>query len=337
MLPEQLWSALRDFEGNMERYTMTQETYVTAACIFAAVLVLMCLVILTVFGVKRASRGLNTDAAQRGPPGLLEGILRRRVCKTPGKGKHEYEVAWRTDSSKLAEPKWHTKQEMIDWGFQRAVERKDEEEAAMKRLSWVLTCVNSFALTVIGAMYAYHKLKVPITYGSLHGLDNVSQLVALWFALFNLTDLVFGTVVYPEHMDPVTAYIHHPLYIYIMYASSTGHYGYHPLTLLPIVSDGFAPIFLLMCIEELPTFILGIGTVFPALRLDVGFGLTFFLVRIVYHGYVLVQAVRAGVQPLVTGLFCLTMAMHLYWFYGWTVSYLKKRPSAERNVKSKGQ
>lgn len=326
-----------DFEGNMGRYTLTRESYVTATYVYAVVLVLMCWVTLVVFGVKRAGRGLNTDAAQRGPPGLLEGILRRRACKTLSKGRHEYEVAWRTDSSKSAKPSWHTKQEMIDWGFQRAVERRDEEEVAMKRLSWILSCVNSFALTVIGAVYAYHKLKAPFSYDSLQSRDNVSQLVALWFAMFNITDLVFGSIVYPEQMDPLTAYVHHPLFIYIMYACTTGHYGFNPFTLQPVVSDGFAPTFLLMCVEELPTFILGLGSVFSALRLDVGFGLTFFLLRIVYHGYVLVQAVSVGVQPLVTGLFCLTMTMHLYWFYGWIKSYMKKRPAAERNIKSKGQ
>ena len=330
------------FEANMTKYTLTAESYVLAAYVYAVILLLLCGFTWVFFGVIKAGKLQSSDAAlpgSPGPPGVLEEVLRRRPCKA-GKSKHEYEVAWtRTSGSNFIlhshSKSWHNRQDMVDWGFQKVVDRKDEEEVAMRRLSWILSCVNSFMLTAIGGVYCYYKLRrsqLPMVYSDLHCNDNVAHLVALWFAMFNAADLIFGTLMYPEQMDPITAYVHHPLFIYIMYASTTGHYGWNPMTMKALYCDGFAPVFLIGCVEELPTFILGFGSVFPAWRLDIGFGVSFFLLRVIFHGCILVQSFLANVHPLVTGLCCLTMVMHIFWFRGWVVSYLKKKPSVRKNA-----
>jgi hypothetical protein len=217
---------------------------------------------------------------------------------------------------------------------QRDAKKTPEQDAAekkgLRRLSWALSCFNSGLLTLLGCVYTYFKFKetgITLQYKSLHNSDDMSFLVCLWFGLFNATDLVFGSLMYPAQMDFLTAYIHHPLFIYIMIACTTGYYGVWMENgkLVPTLVPAFAPSFMLMTVEELPTFILALGSVFPSLRSDLGFGISFFLLRIVYHGYVMMRGIQVGVHTFTSCLFGLTMVMHIFWFRGWVVSYLNPK------------
>jgi hypothetical protein len=89
---------------------------------------------------------------------------------------------------------------------------------------------------------------------------------------------------------------------------------------------------MLSCLEELPTLILGVGSIVPALRSDMGFGASFFVLRIVYHGFLMSQSLYVRVDPIQSGLFGLTMIMHFFWFKGWVVSMLGKsaQPKTKR-------
>lgn len=203
----------------------------------------------------------------------------------------------------------------------------DNEKKALRKLSWVLSCFNSGLLTALGCIYTYYKLRdtgMVLDYKTLHNQDNFSFLVCIWFAMFNATDLIFGGIFYLQQMGFMTACIHHPLFIYIMIACTTGCYGiwWSKGGLVATLVPPFAPSFMLMTVEELPTFILALGSVFPSCRSDMGFGITFFLLRIVYHGYVLVRGIHVGVHPFVSSLFAITGVMHIFWFRGWVVSQL---------------
>jgi elongation factor 3 len=54
--------------------------------------------------------------------GVVEELLNRRT----GKREHEYEVIWEGQGR---ENSWHSKQELIDWGYQKMVNQKDEQIA----------------------------------------------------------------------------------------------------------------------------------------------------------------------------------------------------------------
>lgn len=54
--------------------------------------------------------------------GVIEELLNRRV----GKKEHEYECEWEGQGR---ENSWHSKQELIDWGYKKMIEKKDEEIA----------------------------------------------------------------------------------------------------------------------------------------------------------------------------------------------------------------
>ena len=89
-------------------------------------------------------------------------------------------------------------------------------------------------------------------------------------------------------------------------------------------STPFAPAFCIMLIEEIPTFLLALGSVISRLRTDLGFGVTFFVFRVAYHAYVTSYAIASRVSGAVIGLYLLTLALHLNWFYAWVTKYGKK-------------
>lgn len=191
-----------------------------------------------------------------------------------------------------------------------------------KRMSWVISLVNSFVLMVVGA--AYLIVKVPtfdnfFAFGDnkrvvFHSLDNVSVLVCIWFALANFFDLVFGVLFYKQYLDPLTAYAHHTVYIWILITAMTGNGGFAHF-------EPFAAGPVYMFIEEMPTFMLALGSVFPSLRTDVGFGVTFLVLRLIYHAYMLVYSVLLGVDLVIPVMYVLTMMLHVFWFYTWMRKY----------------
>jgi len=194
-------------------------------------------------------------------------------------------------------------------------------EKAMKRFSWVPSSINSALLTVIGCLYCFVVVQesgFAFDKKTFCSTNNFSALICLWFAMFNATDLIFGSIFYPKQMDVMTAFVHHPLYIYIMYACTTGNYG---VTLSGELASAapFSGSFMLVCVEEFPTLILGLGTVVPALRSEWGFGSSFFILRIVYHGWVMLRGYQVGVHAIQMSLFGLTMVMHIIWFRGWVI------------------
>jgi hypothetical protein len=105
------------------------------------------------------------------------------------------------------------------------------------------------------------------------------------------------------------------MYTWLMVFAITGKGGF---TSTPA---GFTTAFMFCSIEEVPTFILALGTIAPAFRSDMGFGLSFFLLRIVYHCAILFHEAHTGGYPPVIGLMVLTLGMHLNWFGVWVSKY----------------
>jgi hypothetical protein len=67
--------------------------------------------------------------------------------------------------------------------------------------------------------------------------------------------------------------------------------------------------------------IMGLGTIFPEFRSDVGFGVTFLSLRIFFHIYLMFYAFTFGSQPYVLFLFGSTTCLHLMWAYVWIMKY----------------
>ncbi|RYG70234.1 hypothetical protein EON64_00720 [archaeon] len=195
----------------------------------------------------------------------------------------------------------------------------------VKRLAWTISVINSGLMTLAGMYYLYFIISSDLDFFVMspknlqyfEGRTDFSVLVSLWFAIANIFDLAVGMVYYPKYLGLLTAYVHHSVFIWMMYASTTGDGIF--TTLRP-----FSLSFCNCLIEELPTFLLALGSMYAPLRTDLGFGVSFFVLRIVYHAYFFVYAIKMGVQFTVLVLYTLTLTMHLNWFYAWVTKYGSK-------------
>jgi hypothetical protein len=191
-----------------------------------------------------------------------------------------------------------------------------------KRLAWTISVVNSGLMSIVALIYLYHKLP---TYNNIflmhdnglkpfHGKTNITTLVLLWFGLANIFDLVLGTIFYPKYLGVLTAYIHHTVFIWICWTGATGN-GFF-MTATP-----YGPAFCLMLIEEVPTFLLALGSISASYRSDLGFGISFFLLRLCYHFYFFVYAIKSGAATLILIIWVGAFTLHCFWFYGWFSKY----------------
>lgn len=206
-----------------------------------------------------------------------------------------------------------------------------------KRMAWVITSFNAFIMSALGIHYLIYVLpKVknffampPENIAIFEGRNDFAVLMCLWFALVNVFDIGVGLVFYRKYLGLLTAYIHHSVFIWIMFACTTGNGLF--MTVTP-----FSPSFSVLMIEELPTFVLAIGSLFPSLRSDLGFGLTFFIFRLCYHIFFYYYAIKVDVNTTELVLFAFTTLMHANWFYAWVSKYGSKdaRIKTETNKKA---
>ena len=153
--------------------------------------------------------------------------------------------------------------------------------------------------------------------------NNVAYLICIWHSMVNIADLLFGQFYYREHIDPMSGYFHHTLYFFMNLAATRGFgmgigkfiYCNDLYCLAP-----YAPGITLGAIEEIPTFLLSLGSVLPSMRTDTGFGLGMILFRVIYHAWMFFTAIRAGSSTIVLVLFAFTLSMHTFWVKGWITS-----------------
>jgi hypothetical protein len=130
-----------------------------------------------------------------------------------------------------------------------------------------------------------------------------------------IADLLVGVLDYRKHLDPLTAYFHHTIYVYI-----------HLQILRRRCAAGFQCFF----IEELPTVVLAYGRL-TGQRYDLLYGSSFFLLRILFQTWAMVSIVI--LPNFRDALECedfmlvlmLSLGLHVYWFRGWVISYMKYR------------
>ena len=142
-----------------------------------------------------------------------------------------------------------------------------------KQRAWLLTLPVSLLFSVIGAGYIARFAVALSAASPLAAVDRMlgaesalDAFAASYMIVFLSLDLLLGQLDYSEHLQLDTGYIHHAVYLPI--------YTY-------MLCNGFTPYLLLGAACEVPTFIMALGTIFPSLRQDLAFGVSFFFTRIV--------------------------------------------------------
>lgn len=192
-----------------------------------------------------------------------------------------------------------------------------------RQRAYVLSTLSSGTMTL---------LSLPFVWGYVaHGLHEtywasqegwraaVTQFGVLFFGTYLFADLAIGQLCYPSQIGLLTGWVHHTVYIGICLYLQTNRTG---------------PLLLIAAILELPTFDLAISNLFPAVRSDVRFLTSFFLVRIVFNIVLALDCVRPSSRAMADdswipfGVLSLALALHISWFRGGLMGYLKRRAAS---------
>lgn len=146
-----------------------------------------------------------------------------------------------------------------------------------------------------------------------------NSFICTFFGTFCLLDIAYGVVFYPKQIDLLTGWVHHPIYIWLMYF---------------VHKHGLQGGFCLFLVEELPTTLLALGNVYRPLRTNLAFGASFFATRIAWHTFMLGKfwTHRRDISQPLWALVTLTLALHLHWFYGYLrqqARVLRIKPAAK--------
>jgi hypothetical protein len=196
-----------------------------------------------------------------------------------------------------------------------------------KKLSWGITFINSFITSLFSVYYIYMKKTEIINYfytgvgaiSLLTSVNDYSVLCCIWFAVMNMYDLLFGILFYYKYLGVFTAFIHHPFYVWVMISSITGNIGF-------IKIDPFSTGLLFFLVEEIPTFIMSLGTFFPEFKTHLGYGISFFVFRVCYHTYLVYLLYLFKDQLELAHIIfpLMPLVMHIVWFKEWLDKYGQK-------------
>ena len=185
-----------------------------------------------------------------------------------------------------------------------------------KRRGWLLTTIA--AVVVVPRAMAFHvQYAVPFVNfdaPKLTSSDAPGDLSVAFFVWYLLVDTVLGAVAYSSSFHLLSGWFHHIFYIFFyLYTYFRG------CTVAASVTF----------VLEVPVIVLGCGHINPRLRSDLGFGLVFFLCRILYHLWIGVQWYTSISGPLshLWTVIAAVFGLHLHWFYKWASGLQRRRRS----------
>jgi len=201
-----------------------------------------------------------------------------------------------------------------------------------KRRAWIMTCLAALVSTVVGAIVAKDILEnyssEPWTYLTWNPdvwvtESQLTKFCCINFISFLVADVVCGVIQYPNQFHFLTGWVHHAAYCAF---------------LVRLYLQNLTSVFTPFIVEELPTLILGLGTIYPEMRTDSGFGLTFLVTRVLWHALGTYNACTGPPgHPIRKQAWfgVLSLALHLHWFYTWCSKYLFKTKKPKQGDKPK--
>ncbi|OCF71661.1 hypothetical protein I204_07721 [Kwoniella mangroviensis CBS 8886] len=198
-----------------------------------------------------------------------------------------------------------------------------------RKKAYILSSISSCTMTILSIpfflSYLTNGLKETFEAGQEGWMGQMGWFGAVFFGVYLFADLTVGYLKYPSQVGLLTGWIHHIVYIGLMFY---------------VVQTQITPIFLMGAVMELPTFDLAISNLFPALRNDLRFLSSFFIFRILFHSIYLIDCARPSSRAFMgnswvpTIMLGLALMMHLSWFKGGVTGYIKrqKKSSHKRTI-----
>ncbi|KAJ3757620.1 hypothetical protein EV360DRAFT_20958, partial [Lentinula raphanica] len=200
-----------------------------------------------------------------------------------------------------------------------------------KQISWIITTAASFTMTISSTPFLWDYFSSWGDVKRVRALPELAVAANRIFQAYLLADLSMGAMHYRSQLNLFTGWFHHILYLGIVeYA----------------IRQRWAHMFCLAAIMEFPTFVLGIATLFPQLRSNIFFALSFFLTRILFHVVICASipvsvftsspasstvVPKGSIAPAVI-LMCV-FPLHASWFLGCLRGF-KKRAKLRKEAES---
>ena len=186
-----------------------------------------------------------------------------------------------------------------------------------KRIAWILSLITSCVCVFLCLKHVFelcflHNFNI-VAY-DIYRDDQLTLFIVIFFVSSMVFELILGQIYYKETIDPLSGYFHHIFYIFLLGYSILQHFTLSFVIFLPL---------------EIPTIVLSIGTVYPHLRNDIWFGITFLITRVIYHLVLLCNILRADFitheSRIILWPYCgLAFMLHIYWMSLWFKSYIER-------------
>ncbi|CAO3653613.1 unnamed protein product [Mucor hiemalis] len=184
-----------------------------------------------------------------------------------------------------------------------------------KERAYVCTLLSSSITSTCSLPLVYQLLTNGGDISEIAAYRTWTVLLTTFFMTFLYMDLAIGVVYYRNKIDLLTGWIHHITYL-----------G----TLTWAIHKQYSSIFIMMCVLEIPTFLLALGSVRSQLRRDYLFATTFLLTRILFHAFAISSAWKLqAFGPIVNALSSF-FPVHCFWFYGFIKQQI--RLAKKKNV-----
>lgn len=170
-----------------------------------------------------------------------------------------------------------------------------------KRRAWLMTLPVSLVMTAVGAWVLATRVGLSASAAVEYALssDPLSEAVCVVFATFCVVEVAVGVWDFPDQFSLLAGYVHHAAYAAFM--------GY-------LLHNGWAGLFALFGVAELPTALIAAGRVFPdTFRSLLGTGVTFFATRICYFFWQMTNVLRVKVTWPLVAMAGAAGLLHLLW------------------------
>eukprot|EP01041_Mallomonas_annulata_P013530 gene13530-28692_t len=129
-----------------------------------------------------------------------------------------------------------------------------------RSLSWVVSALSSCILSIFGGLHFFRFVigLEDFSQETIYSDNPMARLLINFFMCVNIMDLVLGSQYYPNQLGFLTAYVHHVFY---------------GLFMLNVMANMCTHGMLFCFFEEVPTLLVALGNLFPALRSDILFGI----------------------------------------------------------------
>ncbi|KNC98379.1 uncharacterized protein SPPG_06086 [Spizellomyces punctatus DAOM BR117] len=190
--------------------------------------------------------------------------------------------------------------------------------ATEKQRAWIVTGLTALVMTSSSLPFHYSFFTGSNSLADVSLMDSAFAIgLCGFFASYCVTDLLLGTLFYRSEVHPLSGYVHHSLYAWMVTSLVTYH-----------VPGGFCTLSIL----ELPTLVMAIGRINKAWRSDALFGATFFTTRICLHIYFVYEIWRAWPDRQFYWFLLGVLPMHLLWFKGWVQQQIRMRKEKLRKM-----